>query len=438
MQGRPIFLRSWLIRLRSVTADHFAVFHPGSGALFATDRLGDLALGRLMAGASIPAVARWLDTVAPGAGARLALLEDALAALGALSETAPTRGARWWLRHCAGQAIRLVVGLCSVVAPHLPLGALAALFRWLPRAVLARRMLGQSGWYLDYVLTRSGFSAESPAWRANVERQICEASARTYLLVFLAVLLPSRRARALLDRLVTMRGDEELTAAPPAEGVVVACLHTDSFSALLLYQCLHAPNAACVVRPWMANTTLSTDQRGGGWLEAYLGRLIPAQRASAGRALIRHIRAGGLACVPFDTAPLAPDRAPTITFLGRPTLANEGPAWLAARTGAPLYLATTRYDGGQIIVEYTRVLPPAAQRHARLDVAAITDDLYRRAESLIQSAPGRWIGWTFFEQFAATAADQPLSADVSIEACAAAAVDGVRSEAGLAGERVGA
>lgn len=436
MQGQQVFLRTSLIRLRSLTSDHFAIVHPGSGALIATDQLGYRALGRLMAGSSIQTVARWLDTVAPGAGARLHLLEDALAAVGALTETPPRRDTRWRLRQGAAHAIGFAVSLCTVIVPYLPLGMLAALFRCLPRAVLARHMLKQSGWYLDYVLNGSGYPTRPPAGRADVAQQICVASMRTYLLVFLAVLLPPARARALVDRLVIVRGGEELAAAPRMPGAVVACLHSDSFSALLLHHALHAQDAACVVRPWMANTTLNAAQRGGGWLESYLGRLIPAQHASAGRALIRHIRAGGRALVPFDTTPLAPDRAPTITFLGRSALANEGPAWLAVHTGAPLLLATTRYEGGQIILEYTGLLPARAPHAPQPEIAALTARLYRMAESKIQANPGGWLGWTFFEQFLAPAADHP--AQEGAHAAAQHVVQPVAAADAAAGAAAGA
>jgi lauroyl/myristoyl acyltransferase len=434
MQGQPVFLRSSLIRLRSWTSDHCAILHPGSGALIATDRLGYRALGRLLAGSSIQAVARWLDAVAPGAGARLPLLEDALAAVGALSETAPRRGMRWWLRRGAAQAIGFAVSLCTVVVPYLPLDLLAALFHWLPRAVLARHMRKQSSWYLEYVLNGSGYATRPPAWRADVAQQICVASMRTYLLVLLAVLLPPARARALLDRLVTVRGGAALAAAPRGAGAVVACVHGDSFSALLLYHALHAQDAACVVRPWMANTTMNTAQRGGGWLESYLGRLIPAQHASAGRALIRHVRAGGLALVPFDTTPLAPDHAPTITFLGRSALANEGPAWLAVHTGAPLIMATTRYEAGRIILEYKELLPARAQHAAQPAVAALTARLYRLAESTIRANPGGWLGWTFIEQFLAPAPDYPAPESAHAMERDDAAAPALRPAATLAGE----
>src|SRR5262249_26019993 len=135
------------------------------------------------------------------------------------------------------------------VLPYLPTWLLERLLDWLPRGLLAYRMLKCAGRGFEDVLR----NCEAMDWCEDEYRQvvhaICAAAARNAMLAAIFVLAGRARASALLRRLVVVRGAEAVRATVAERGAVVACLHSDGLPSLLALHGYTYERAVCVMSP---------------------------------------------------------------------------------------------------------------------------------------------------------------------------------------------
>jgi hypothetical protein len=102
------------------------------------------------------------------------------------------------------------------------------------------------------------------------------------------------------------------------------------------------------------------------------------------------------------------------------------------RSGRPLFLATTYWDGKRLVVEYSDPLTAPAGVSNPEQVRALTERLYARADRWIRAHPGKWLGWTQIETLAAKpVVERAMRRDVGDRGCASP-----RSSAGERPERL--
>lgn len=120
-----------------------------------------------------------------------------------------------------------------------------------------------------------------------------------------------------------------------------------------------------------------------------LGMTVVELGPDAGKAVLGALRRNQVVCLLCDRD-IAGDGI-EIDFFGERTTLPAGPATLALRTGAPLLPAAVYFrPRGE---HHAVVQPPVpAQREGRLrdDVTRVTQELARRFEELIRTAPEQW------------------------------------------------
>jgi lauroyl/myristoyl acyltransferase len=276
---------------------------------------------------------------------------------------------------------------------------LRLLLDWLPRAVLAPRIVAHAQWYLDDALRRSGYDGLSATERHCLLRAICRAASRTMLFGLLVVLAEPHRAQRLLRQFVRPKGFDTVRAAAEAGGAVVACLHSDCYPALLALQARTFEHASCVVRAEMVCVGLEAGAAPPDYVAQALGTQISNTAAMGPRLLAACVRKGGVVTLPIEAVPVGATRGQVVSLAGHPLRANRGPAWLAVRTGRPLFLATTRWVGRRVLVDYGEPLRVSADLSRQEQVERLTSELYARADLWVRAHPSDWTGWTFLEHY---------------------------------------
>jgi KDO2-lipid IV(A) lauroyltransferase len=93
----------------------------------------------------------------------------------------------------------------------------------------------------------------------------------------------------------------------------------------------------------------------------------------------------------IDQVPASPRHAIADVFLGRAVLADRAPAALAASTGAPLVVATSRRaaDGAHRLEVLAVLHPPARPGRAWIDGA--TRAATRALDAFVRRHPSQWL-----------------------------------------------
>jgi lauroyl/myristoyl acyltransferase len=412
MPERDGYLRSALIPLSQRSAERYGLFHPGSGALIATDRLGILAARHLLDGASLAEVRQRLNQTSRLSPEGFDALASALAHVGALGGPTSTRR-RQRLRAIACRWLGAMGGAGACALPALPYWAMRSLLNWLPRTVFGPRILAQARWYLDSVLSTSGYGHLPTPTREHLIRTVCQATSRTTLMRMLLVLATPTQAEAFL-RQAEVRGREDVRATVESGGAVVACLHSEGYLALLALHARTFLQAACVVRSEMVSVSLDAGTTPPDYVARALGAQISNRDAMAARRLVRYVREGGIVTLPFDSAPVDAPNSQEAMLAGRLMRASAGPAWLAVQSGRPLYYATTCWDGHRVVVDYGEPLTAPQGMSKPERVAALTNELYARADRWVRAHPGEWTGWTFLEHYLAEPHSTPGTEDTDL------------------------
>jgi lauroyl/myristoyl acyltransferase len=408
MHERDTFLRSALIPLSQQRTGRYGLLQPGSGALIATDRLGILAANLLLDGISLNQVHERLIETGALSAQGFDTLASALTIMGAVGELSSMRRHRRF-RAFACRSLGKVCTLGFTVLPALPYAVTRRLLNWAPRLVRWLHTPAGAQWYLHDVLSKSGTDYMLPSAHNKLIRDICDAATRTLMIRALSALATPTQADTFIRQAVEMRGMEGLQTAVTEGGAVVACLHGEGFPALLSIHAHLFARAAFLALADMVSIRLDTNAPPPDYTVLAGGAMVSNVDAMAARKLVRHVVAGGIVTVPFDSAPIDATNGHLATLAGRTVRASLGSAWLAVQSGRPLYLATTYWDGERLVVDYGDPLSVPDGMSKRERVQALTAHLYERADRWIQAHPGKWVSWTCLESFAVGPSVEPLN-----------------------------
>jgi lauroyl/myristoyl acyltransferase len=397
MSERAAYLSSAVIPLSGLAGGWYALYRPGTNTLVATDRVGFKAVIYLLRGYSLAQARHRVTRQHAVSASGFEALVSMLRMTSALSDT-PAVFWRVWLRYALCLGLSGIGSVCCSMLPHLPNWLLARLLDWIPRNFLAYRALTRAGLSFENELRNCGAIDVSKNEYGQVAHAICAASARNAMLGVLFVLSRHTRAITLLRHLVVVRGAEAVRAAVTERGAVVACLHSDGLPSLLALHAHTYERAVCVVSPENINIGCGSAASTPDIVAHAFGALVHYDRPLAARMLMQHLHAGGILTLPFDVVPAHPVSTCTASFLGWQTPASEGPAWLALRADAPLFFATTRFEGRRIIIEYSSAIGAASGDSRPKNVVSLTKQLYAQAEGWIRAHPAQWLGWTYFPQ----------------------------------------
>ena len=403
MPERGRFLRSALIPLRQRRTRRYALFHPGSGALVATDRLGFLAANLLLDGASLDGVHERLIETGGLSQQGFESLATALTYMGALGDLPGTRKHRRF-RAFACRSLGKVCMLGFTILPALPFAVTRRLLNWMPRLIQWLRIMAGAQWFqwwLQEVLRKSGCDLMSASARKVLIRDICNAVSRTLIIGALFALATPRQAAVFIRQAVEMHGMDGLQKAVAEGGAIVACLHSEGFQALLSIHAHRFGSPAFLALTDMISIRLETNAPPPDYLTLAYGSLISNADAMAARKLARYVVAGGIVTVPFDSVPIhAAKKGLVATLAGRTVRTSLGPAWLSVQSGRPLYFAISRWDGERLVLDYRELLSAPDGLNKRERMQALTAQLYERAGCWIQAHPSKWVNWTYLDSVA--------------------------------------
>lgn len=408
MTQRGSFLRSALIPLSQRRTRRYGLFHPGSGALIATDHFGVLAANLLLDGASLDDVHERLIETGRLSQQGFDAFANALTSMGVLGNLSRARRYRRF-RAVACRRISKVCSLGFAVLPALPYAVTRRLLNWAPHLVQWLRWMVRAQWYQRYlyeVLRKSGYDTVSPAALNKLIRDISTATSRTLMIRALIAIATPRQAATFIRQAVAIHGMEGLQQAVAEGGALVACLHCEGYQALVSIHARNFARPAYLALPDMVSIRLDTTAPPLDYLTVACGTLISPVGPMAARKLVRYMVAGAIVTVPFESAPIHATDGVVTTLAGRTVLASLGPAWLAVESGRPLYFATTYWDGARLVVDYGDPLSAPDGMDKRERMQALTAQLYERADGWIRAHPSKWVNWTYLDSVASGPSDQ--------------------------------
>lgn len=287
----------------------------------------------------------------------------------------------------------------ALIAPFELLGTflLSGLFSILPRGVahaLGRRM----GRWAYFLSPRSrNVAKENLQLMLGVDAagaaRIAERSMRLAGAAF-SDLLRAPRMRRLLARRDVEIPEETWQAIDGirrgARGAVFAASHFGNWEFANLcgpYSAL--PQQTVVIRP-IPNPLL---HRYLAWCRGRTGQRLILRNMATTEAF-HLVREGGICVITFDL-PVPPDSgAVPVEFFGRPTYTTLGVGYVAAVTGAPVYLAHFEPMGGcRYRFVLTGPLQAAAGETLRATATETTRNVSRALESCIRARPEAWAWW---------------------------------------------
>jgi KDO2-lipid IV(A) lauroyltransferase len=271
------------------------------------------------------------------------------------------------------------------------------LFNLLPRP-WAHHVGRRMGFWAYYVSTRSrNVALENLQSLLLLDRAEARRVARASLKLAGAAISDMLRAPRLTRRVV--RRDIEIpddargkleTIRRSGRGAVVASSHFGNWElGNLVWPLLGVPAATVIVRPVPNPLLNALLLRLRGWTGQ---RII--HRTGAVKRCIRGVRQGEIVMITVDV-PVPPDAgAVPVDFFGLPTFTTLAAGYVAAATGAPLYMAYLLPLGRQ---RYRVVLDGPLEMPARgpaRDVAlALTRGVSERLEQAIRGYPEAWAWW---------------------------------------------
>jgi lauroyl/myristoyl acyltransferase len=352
-----------------------------------------------------------------GAAERAHLLIEGLATGGALTWNRPDRRkTRWRVRRLAAVTAGLGLGFASALVRHMPAPVVARAIGLIPSSLFATHVY-RSGAAMTMAHLRSSiFADRPPAWLRRVGVGSAAVSVTNASFMFLTTVLARSRMNLVSDRVVD-RSSADLLAAQVAEAgpMIGVFLHGGLFGVVPNVLRTRGHRVVRAVMPLTHGTYLS---EASGKLTDLWGETpeltVDASDALGTAAMVRRLEEGSSVYIALDK--LAIDRPPgTVYILGLALPRNDGPAWLAVRSGRPLALWTTHLERGRFVISTTPTLQPDSALPPRERVARLSEQLYRLAEEAIRAHPEAWACWTYLDgrtggsEIARAEPDQPRS-----------------------------
>ncbi len=168
-------------------------------------------------------------------------------------------------------------------------------------------------------------------------------------------------------------------------GAVLVSAHCGPWEALASAVAGAGYPAGLVVRPLRDPALDALVQR----LRTARGVRLFARGTTSAITLVEWVRTGGVLGVVLDQAPRG--RSITATWWGVPAATAAGPAWLAARAGVPLHVATaSRSRGGaEVRIQVSDAIPVASVRSQ--DVRRATREATRVLDAHLRESPMDWV-----------------------------------------------
>lgn len=388
-----IYLRSMLAVAGTPRVDEYLLLLLPSGRFIRTDRLGALVARALVDGRSGAEAMHLADQVEPGAGERARLLISILGAKGAMTLwSRPVSSPRWRIRRLVSLAMGRVLHLLLLGVHLMPTAALVWMFRFLPRSPIGHRAWRSSGPTILHNLRTSGYGDRSEGWLEDVGRRVVESSTNS-LFNFLTLALPAERLTRLVERLFDFRAVDRLADQVQVSGPAIGVFLHGTLS-MAVPNSLRARNQQTVraVVSWQHGMNVS--ERSGP-LAFFLGdppeMAVDVANPLDTALLLRHLKAGRCVFLGLDTW----GRSTTgkVELLGHTVPRNDGPAWLAVRSGRPLALWTTHPSRSGVVVTASPLVYPDPSLPVAARVEDVSIRLYGYAEAAIREHPEGWMGW---------------------------------------------
>jgi lauroyl/myristoyl acyltransferase len=346
-----------------------------------------------------------VEQIEEGAGTRARRLIDTLGSAGTMTSVPPSPAdPRWRIRHAAALITGAVLSLLGMLLLLAPTWFLVSIFDVLPSTPVVDRVWRSRRARILDNLKACGYSDQPQHWLLRVGRRCAASTPANYLFSYLSVSLSRRRLDRLVDRLFDRDSADDIAGRLHEAGATVAVfLHSPL--------CAAVPNALRlrgldVVRTIAGRWHGMNISESSGGLSDFFGEStemnVDIIDPLATGVLVRHLRAGSSIHIALDRA-AADRRGATIEMIGQGFSRNDGPAWLAVRSGRPLALLTTHRAPSGIVITASPLIHPDPSLPAERRVAAVSERLYAYAEGAIRKHPEAWACWSYLSEVTGTA-----------------------------------
>jgi hypothetical protein len=397
------YLRVVLAVARVSRRGEYVLVHFGAGSFLRTDRLGALAVRALVAGRSGAEAMQLAEKVEPGAGERVRHLICLLGATGAMTLEPPV-GIQGRLRFAASSAAGFALSAMSVPVRLVPMAFLAWIFKIWPWTPIPRYVWRCGRLTILNNLNSGGFSTRDKRWSLQTGRRSAAEPSRNYLFNYLSVTLAPKQLSRLVDRLFDRDSADDLANRVRSTGPVVGVfLHGPLFVPIPHMLRNRGLEVVRVVVPRTHGLNVSESSGPlGRFFGESTGDSVEETDPNSSIALLRHLKAGRNVYVALDK--LLGEATKLITaeieWLGHCVARNDGPAWLAVRSGRPLILWTAHNSPSGVVITASPHLYPDSSLIAADRVADLSTRLYALAEAAIRERPEAWACWTYPSIFA--------------------------------------
>jgi lauroyl/myristoyl acyltransferase len=338
-----------------------------------------------------------VEQVEKGAGERARQLIEGLAAGGALSWTAPARSkARWQVRRQAAIWTGVGLNLFGSSARRLPISVLAWFFWTLPSTAITQHVWRSRRNTILRNMRASGFAGRPEQDLMHIGLGSASCAPANGLFAYLSATLGPPRLAQLAERLFDRGSADRLSASLHRNGPVVGVfLHGPL--------CVAVPNILRnrgheVVRTITGHSHGTNVSERSGPLLRFFGdppeKAVEVNHALATAELVRHLKAGRSVHIALEIVP-GQRNSGNIMMLGNRFQRNDGPAWLAVRSGRPVTLWTTHRSRSRLVIQGSAPLYPDPALPVERRVAELSERLYQEAETAIREHPDAWGGWGY-------------------------------------------
>jgi peroxiredoxin len=349
------YLRATLAVARSYRKGEYVVIALRSGRFMRTDVLGAVAVRSLMDGRSGAETMAMIEHLEAGAGERARWLICMLGGKGAMTFWPPARSRlQAGLRRLVSSSAGLAMNAAIRVAGVMPIVILVRLYRMAPRRLVAASSNG--------------------------------------LFLFLSLIVTPERLNRLACRLFDRSSVQELAERLKTSDTSIAVfLHGELCAALP--NALHAVHREIVraIEPWQHGVSVSaTSDKQPRFFGETAEMCVDVANPLGTASLLRHLKTRHTVYLGLDTWSKRSEGV--VEVLGHAFPRNDGPAWLAVRSGCPVSLWTTYASHSGVVIKTYPAIHPDPRMLVPERVVDVSNRLYADADAAIRAHPEAWLG----------------------------------------------